>query len=153
MRIVYEKEINVDDIVVSPRPVWKCRTCPVYGKSPSCPPHSPPWREAKEWVKHFKRALLIKFQINYVDFEREKREVLLYLLRKEEEFFKSGYLYAHALFPGNCNLCDECEFEKSGKCLMPTRVRPSIDAIGIELSKIAELNLSESVLYGLILID
>ena len=153
MIIIYEKEINTGDIVVSPRPIWKCRTCPVYGKSPSCPPHVPSWKEAKEWVKHFKRALLIKFQINYENFEEEKRKVLLYLLEKEEKLFKAGNPYAFALFPGNCNLCNECEFEKSGKCLIPTKVRPSLDAIGIELSKIVDLDFSESVLYGLILVD
>ncbi|WP_324736587.1 DUF2284 domain-containing protein [Thermococcus sp. SY098] len=153
MKIIYEKEIDTGSIVVSPRPVWKCRTCPVYGKSPSCPPHAPSWKESKEWIKHFKKALLLKFQLDYEDFEEEKRKVLLYLLQKEEELFRKGNPYVLALFPGNCNLCEVCEFEKSGHCRMPTKVRPSIDAIGIELSKIVDLNFGESVLYGLILVE
>lgn len=153
MRVIYEKEISTENIIVSPRPIWKCRTCPVYGKSPSCPPYAPSWEEAKEWIRHFKKALLIKFEINYKNFEEEKRKVLLYLLKKEEKLFKAGNPYAFALFPGNCNLCEECEFERSKRCKMPTKVRPSLDAIGIELSKIVDLDFSESVLYGLILID
>ncbi|MCO6042220.1 DUF2284 domain-containing protein [Thermococcus alcaliphilus] len=153
MRVIWEKEIAAGEIIVSPRPVWKCRSCPVYGKSPSCPPYAPSWRETKELVKHYKRALLIKFEINFENFEEEKRKVLDYILKREEELFKSGKFYATALFPGNCNLCEECEFERSGECKMPSKVRPSIDAVGIELSKIVKLNFSESVLYGLILID
>jgi len=148
MRVIYEKEIDAGSIVISPRPVWKCRACPMYGKNPSCPPHAPSWMEAREWISHFSRALLIKFEIDYENFEREKREVIRYLLKKEE----SGP-YAMALFPGNCNLCDECEFTKSGKCVMPTKVRPSINAIGVEISKLVKIDFEESVLYGLVLID
>jgi predicted metal-binding protein len=153
MRVIWEKEVAAEEIIVSPRPVWKCRSCPAYGKSPSCPPHAPSWREARELVQHYKRALLIKFSINSENFDEEKRKVLNYILKREEELFKGGNFYATALFPGNCNLCEECEFEKSGSCKMPSKVRPSIDAVGIELSKIVKLNFSESVLYGLILID
>jgi len=153
MKVLWEKEIPAKNIIISPRPVWKCRSCPAYGKSPSCPPYAPSWKETKELVNHYKRALLMKFEINFEDFENEKRKALKYILKKEEELFKNGNFYATALFPGNCNLCEECEFEKSGKCRMPDKVRPSIDAVGIELSKIVDLNFSESVLYGLILID
>ena len=85
-------------------------------------------------------------------FESEKREVLLYLLRREKELFKM-YPYVFALFPGACNLCDICEFEKSGKCPMREKVRPSIDAVGIEISSIVKINYNESVLYGLIFLD
>ncbi|RLF88369.1 DUF2284 domain-containing protein [Thermococci archaeon] len=153
MEVVWEREINVEKIVVSPRPVWKCRSCPMYGKRPSCPPHSPPWRETKELLKYYRKGLLIKFKINIEKFEEEKRSVLLWLLGKEHEYFRKGFYYALALFPGNCNLCDECSFEAMGVCSMPDKVRPSIDAIGIELSSIVTLNFDEPVLYGLILID
>ncbi|AIF69547.1 hypothetical protein PAP_05735 [Palaeococcus pacificus DY20341] len=153
MRIISEREISAGDIVISPRPIWKCRACPMYGKSPSCPPHTPSWKEAKEWVGHFKKALLIKFEIDYENFDREKRDAINYLLKKEEEFFKAGYYYAFGLFPGNCNLCEECSFQRNGECSMPTKVRPSLDAIGIELFKLVKIDFNESVLYGLILID
>ncbi len=153
MRVLWEREIDASEIVVSPRPVWKCRSCPMYGKRPSCPPHVPDWGEAREWVEHFRRALLIKFEINMEDFEGEKRKVLLYLLKREEELFKEGHMYAMALFPGNCNLCDDCPFERGEPCRMPTRVRPSIDAIGIEIGRLVKIDFSESVLYGMVLID
>ncbi|GAB6102107.1 DUF2284 domain-containing protein [Thermococcus atlanticus] len=153
MKVLWEREIKAEEIVVSPRPVWKCMACPMYGRRPSCPPHAPPWREAKDWVRHFKKALIIKFEVDMDSFEKDKREALLYLLKKEEEFFKKGKMYAFALFPGNCNLCDDCPFERGEPCRMPTRVRPSIDAIGIEIGRLVEIDFSESVLYGMIFID
>jgi len=153
MRVLQEKEIPAGKIVVSPRPVWKCRTCPMYGRRPGCPPHVPGWREAKEWVGHFSRAILIKFEIDMEHFEEEKREAILYLLKREGELFREGKLYAMALFPGSCNLCDDCPFERGEPCRLPTKVRPSLDAIGIEISSMVEIDFSESVLYGMILVE
>lgn len=90
MKLVLEKEIDVREIVVSPRPVWKCRSCPNYGKSPSCPPNAPSWKDFEELLKHYRKALLLKFRIEK-DFESEKREVQRFLLEKEKELMKSGY--------------------------------------------------------------
>ncbi|NJF24248.1 DUF2284 domain-containing protein [Thermococcus sp. Bubb.Bath] len=153
MMVLWEKEIPAEKITVSPRPVWKCRACPMYGKRPGCPPYAPDWKEAKEWVKSFKKALLVKFEIDTKDFEAEKRKVLLWLLKKEAELFKEGKLYAMALFPGNCNLCDDCPFERGKPCRMPEKVRPSIDAVGIEISSLVEMDFSESVLYGMVMVE
>lgn len=149
MKVLWEREIPAEKIVVSPRPVWKCRACPMYGKRP----YAPDWREAREWVRHFKKALLVKFEIDMDCFEREKREVILYLLKREAELFRAGKMYALALFPGSCNLCDDCPFEKGEPCRMPAKVRPSIDAIGIEIARIVKIDFSESVLYGMVLIE
>ena len=153
MKIIYEKEIEASRIVVSPRPVWKCRACPMYEKAPSCPPYAPSWKEARDWIKCFQRAMIVKVETDMANFEEEKREALSYLLKKEKEFFAEGCPFAFALFPGNCNLCDKCEFEKDGKCLHSAKVRPSVDAIGIEVGSFAEIDFSENVLYGLIMID
>ncbi|MBC7095468.1 DUF2284 domain-containing protein [Thermococcus sp.] len=153
MKIVWEKEILAKDIKISPRPIWKCRSCPAYAKNPSCPPYTPSWKETKELMKHYEKTLLIKFEVDPEKFDDEKREVLTYLLNREQELFKNGNFYALAFFPGDCNYCKECEFKKTKKCKMPTKVRFSIDGVGIELSSIVNLNFSESVLYGLILID
>ncbi len=151
--VVFEKLVYTKEIRVSPRPVWKCRACPMYGRRPNCPPNAPSWRESREWVKSFKKALLIKFRVNMKEFEDEKREVLKWLLRREAELFRAGYPYAMALFPGSCNLCEDCPFEKGKGCKMPEKVRPSLDAIGIEINSLTPLDFSESVLYALIFIE
>lgn len=152
MKIVYEKKIKSDDIVITPRPVWKYKTCSFYNKRPSCPPFTPSWRDAKEWVEHYFFALLIKFAVDMKNFEAEKREVINWLLRKESELFEQ-YPFVFALFPGVCNLCVDCDFEKTGVCTFPNKVRPSLDALGIEISKLVKLDYSEEVLYSVILLD
>lgn len=153
MRVLWEREIPARSITVSPRPPWKCRTCPMYSKRPSCPPHAPGWKEAREWVSSFKRTLLVKFSIDMDDFENEKRKAILWLLNRERELFREGKLYAMALFPSSCNLCPDCPFESGEPCRMPEKVRPSIDAIGIEIGSLVEINFSESVLYGMIMVE
>lgn len=153
MQVLWEKEIPAESVRVTPRPVWKCRACPMYGKRPSCPPHVPSWKEARDWVSSFKRALIVKFGIDMDDFENEKRKVILWLLERERQLFQEGKLYAVALFPGSCNLCPDCPFERGKPCRMPEKVRPSIDAIGIEIGSLVEINFSESVLYGMIMVE
>jgi len=153
MKIVYERVVKAQEIVVSPRPIWKCRTCQMFGKGPSCPPDVPSWEEARKWINSFESALVAKFGIERDAFEEEKRSVLEYLLKKEKMFFSEGNPFALSLFSGNCNLCDECKVKNGGRCSYPTKVRPSVDAIGIEIGSIAKIDFNEDVLYGLILID
>lgn len=152
MELVWEKIIDTENIIVSPRPVWKCRMCNMYEKRLSCPPFVPSWKEAKEWISYYNRAFAFKFLIDMNRFEKEKREVIKFLLGKEKTLFEK-YPFVYTLFPGSCNLCAECPVEKGGKCLKPYLVRPSVDALGIEITSITEIDFSESVLYSLILLE
>ncbi|NPA47678.1 MAG: DUF2284 domain-containing protein [Thermococci archaeon] len=153
MKVLWEREVEAEKVRVSPRPVWKCMACPMYGRRPGCPPSAPRWQEAREWVRSFKRALIVKFEVDMDRFEEEKREVLLWLLNREARLFREGHVYAFALFPGSCNLCDPCPYEVEGRCRMPDKVRPSLDAVGIELTSVVELDFSENVLYGIVFIE
>ncbi len=149
---MWEKIISTKDIVVSPRPVWKCKMCEMYGKRLSCPPFVPSWEETKAWISHYNKTFVFKFLIDMNEFEKEKREVIKFLLDKEKTLFKE-YPFVHALFPGSCNLCAECPIEKGGECLKPYLVRPSVDALGIEITSITQIDFSESALYSLILLE
>lgn len=151
MKVLYEKPIYPAEIVISPRPVWKCRACPEHGIRPSCPPKTPSWDEAQKWAAHYSRAILIKFSIGD-DFTAEKGLCQEYLLEKEKELFKEN-MYVHALFPGNCSLCEKCSCLEGKKCRDRARVRPSVDAVGIELSKLVSLDFSEKVLYGMVFVE
>jgi len=153
MKIIFEKEVIPEKIIVSPRPVWKCMACPNYRRNPACPPHVPSWKETSEWIKYFNRAVMIKFHVDMDNFEKEKREVLKWLLSKERHFFTKKHPFVFALFPGSCNLCGECRFEENGTCLKSEDLRPSINAIGIEMGSFVNIDFNETVLYGLILID
>ncbi|MEM0203105.1 MAG: DUF2284 domain-containing protein [Archaeoglobaceae archaeon] len=148
MKVLFEKEISVESISVSPRPYWKCRNCRNYDKSPSCPPNAPSWKEFKELLQHYRKALLIKFEIGE-DFENEKREILKFLLEKERELMRKGYTFALALFPGNCNLCEKCEVP----CKFPEKMRFSLSAVGVEVVKLAKISSEENALIALVLVD
>ncbi len=152
VHVIWEKVIDASCIVVSPRPVWKCRMCSMYGKRLSCPPFVPSWRDAKEWISFYKEAVLYKFSINMDNFEDEKRSTIEFLLERERSLFKE-YPFVYALFPGSCNLCSKCPFETGGKCLKPTLVRPALDALGIEITSITHVNFSENVLYSLVFLE
>lgn len=153
MHVIFEKIINVSKIKVSPRSIIKCTNCPQYDKNPSCPPRAPAYNLAKEWLFSYSKALLVKCFIDSNFFETQKREMLKLLLDKEKLFFQQNKLYAYALFPGNCNLCEICSFQDTKVCSRPSFVRYSLDAVGIEISSITNIDFSESVLYGLILIE
>lgn len=148
MRVIFEKEIDVESIPVTPRPHWKCKNCKNYGKSPSCPPNAPSWKEFKELLSHYRKALLLKFEFGD-DFENEKREIIRFLLEKELELMRKGYTFALALFPGNCNICERCEVP----CNFPEKMRFSLSAVGIEVAKLTKISCDERALIALILID
>ena len=153
MEIIFKKETDAKNIVVSPRPVWKCLSCPDYGKTPACPPHVPHWKEARDWIGSYKKAFIIKFKLgNVEEFRQEKREVLKYLLQMEKDLFYK-FPYAHAIFPGSCNLCDECSLKTITECHKPSSVRPSANALGIEIGKLVAIDFNENVLYGFMLLD
>ncbi len=152
MEIIWKRIIDVKDIVVSPRPVWKCKACEMYGKRLSCPPYAPDWKETRDWVSHYKTALLYKFSVDTKDFESDKRQIMEFLLKEERKLFER-YPYVFALFPGSCNLCQDCAFEKGKECVCPTKVRPSLDATGIELAKLVSIDFGESVLYSMIFLE
>lgn len=153
MHIIFEKLIEVSSIKISPRSIIKCTTCAQYNKNPSCPPKAPDYFLAKEWLSSYNKAILLKCFIDNNFFEDQKREMLRMLLEKEKQFFSQNKFYAYALFPGNCNLCENCSYQHTNACLKPTFVRYSLDAVGIEINSITNIDFSESVLYGLILIE
>jgi predicted metal-binding protein len=62
---VEAKIITTDQIVVEDRIVFKCRVgCVNYGKTLSCPPHTPTAEEFRKIVNEYTYALFIKFVSN-----------------------------------------------------------------------------------------
>ncbi|AHF97464.1 MAG: DUF2284 domain-containing protein [Desulfurella sp.] len=153
MHIIFEKFVKISKIKISPKSIIKCTNCPQYNKNPSCPPNSPDYFLSVKWISSYKKALFIKCYIDNTMFEHEKREMIKMLLEKEKYFFSQNKFYAYALFPGNCNLCPVCSYETTKVCQKPSSVRYSLDAVGIQLDSLVKIDFSESVLYGLVLID
>ncbi len=153
MRVAWAREVEAADLRFTPRPAWKCLACELYGGSPSCPPRAPGWKEAREWASHFSRALIVRFEAEEGEpQERFEAEAQRWLLERERELTLSGKLYAFALFPGPCRLCDPCPAVE-GECPTPQLVRPATCAVGLELDSVVRLDLSERAAYGVILLE
>lgn len=58
MHIIFEKNINVSSIKISPRSIIKCTNCPQYDKNPSCPLKAPDYNLAKKWLYSFSTKFL-----------------------------------------------------------------------------------------------
>nr|MDO8081026.1 DUF2284 domain-containing protein [Candidatus Freyarchaeota archaeon] len=162
------KVIDTSSIVVDERVQLKCRypPCINYGRSLMCPPYTPTAGEFREILEKYKYAII--FQVdktidkeiqNYI----KNKETTLLDLSKDEKFvelvskkgvwsegvetnkiisalereaFKRGYHYALGLTSGPCRLCENCD--PKSLCKHPWEARPSMEAVGIDVSKTAE---------------
>ncbi|MDO8136111.1 MAG: DUF2284 domain-containing protein [Candidatus Brocadiales bacterium] len=119
------KIIPIDSVVVEPWVQLKCRFgCPHYGRSKTCPPFAPHYKETKEILGYYKYSLLVEGQPPGKDFKEM-------LLKLELEANIGGYHKALALGAGPCPLCTKCPEE--GPCLLPYKARPSMEACGIDV--------------------
>jgi len=142
---IREFDPRVLDIDVRTR--WKCKFgCNYYGKRYSCPPNVP--ENYEEFIKSYSKAVAIIYR--YEDFTKSKIEMQKALVEIENAI-AFEYPFAFALFPGGCDLCEECGFEKNGKCVSPEKVRPSIAAMGIDVGDLGiELGVGRAVAVILI---
>lgn len=125
---------------------WKCQFgCPNYGHKHCCPPNVPTYKETQEFLKEYKKGLLVQFtyKLTKADLKNyAKRDVaignetLKVLLELEKMAFLMNYYKAFALKGGTCHLCETCgEF-----CNHPTMARPSMEAVGIDVFAFAKDN-------------
>ena len=162
------KGIDTSLIVVDDRVQLKCRypPCINYGRNLMCPPYTPTAKEFREILQNYKYAII--FQIDKsinkkVQDYLKKKETNLLDLTKDEEFvelvlnegvgnegaeanriiaaiereaFKKGYRLTLGLTTGPCHLCKECD--PKNLCKHPWEARPSMEAVGIDVSKTAE---------------
>jgi predicted metal-binding protein len=162
------KVIDTSLIVVDERVQLKCRypPCINYGKSLMCPPYTLTAKELREILEKYKYAII--FQIdktidkevqNYIKNKettllelyndkkfvelvskkgawREGVETSKIISALEREAFKRGYHFALGLTSGPCRLCESCD--PKSPCKHPWEARPSMEAVGIDVSKTAE---------------
>ncbi|WXG41985.1 MAG: DUF2284 domain-containing protein [Candidatus Freyarchaeum deiterrae] len=162
------KIIDIGSIVVDERVQLKCRypPCINYGRSLMCPPYTLTAKEFREILEKYKYAII--FQVDKtIDKEVQKyiknEETTLPDLYKDEKFvelllkkgvwiegaetnkiisalereaFKRGYHFALGLTSGHCRLCEKCD--PKNLCKHPWEARPSMEAVGIDVSKTAE---------------
>ena len=123
------KIIKADRVLVGDWVYWKCRFgCPSYGKTFTCPPHSPNPQQTRALLKDYEHALLLMY-----DSTQNYNNLLLDL---EREAFLMGFYKAWGLTAGKCNLCNTCNV--SGECVNPSKARPSMEACGIDVFHITK---------------
>jgi len=141
--------IKAKDVVVDSRVRLKCRIpiCEAYGRNLMCPPHLPPVEEFRTALAKFCDALLIQFTVPLQKTpEGPKKDVFAAAERLhelvnlgEKTAFEEGFRFATGLIGGCCRLCDECEGVKPGaRCAHPFKARPSMEAMGIDVTATTE---------------
>jgi len=147
------KFIDPKSIVVGHWVRFKCQYgCGGYGKSLSCPPHSPTPDETKKIISDYSVALLAHF-----DAEANVSKTVATI---EREIFLMNYHKVISFGAGPCRLCKECNLTE---CKFPRLARPSMEASGIDVFSTALNNGypirtlrtkdEERNRYGLILIE
>ncbi|MGR3218199.1 MAG: DUF2284 domain-containing protein [Candidatus Anammoxibacter sp.] len=121
------KVIDVNSIAVEPWVQWKCRFgCPRHGKSKTCPPFAPDYKETGKILDSYSTAILIEGEP-----PGKKFNEMIVKLENEANF--AGYYKAFALGAGPCPLCSECNIDEP--CRNPSLARPSMEACGIDVFK------------------
>lgn len=119
--------IKTDTIVTGPWVRWKCKYgCDGYNSSLCCPPSTPDYRETRELVDSYEKALLV----HVADDARHITDLTDIVATLERDVFLAGYYKAFALGAGPCNLCNECSMEV---CRHPVKARPSLESCGIDV--------------------
>jgi len=136
------KQINPDTVVTAPWVRLKCQFgCPGYDRSYSCPPHTPTPEQTKVIIDSYHRAILFRFEAPYSE-NRGKRLRKSYemLTTLEGDLFKDGYYKALLFLSGPCRLCKECARLKDEPCTFRDKVRPAMEACGIDVYQTARNN-------------
>lgn len=121
---------------------FKCHYgCPNYGRLAACPPAVPPLDECRELFREFRHIAVIRLSASVESLEQDAawlRDAGRELLALERAVFLAGFPQALVLFPGPCRLCDSCAGDRQA-CRRPAEVRPSPEALGVDLFEAARL--------------
>ncbi len=147
-KAVVAKMIPIDE-----RVSLKCRIpiCFGYGTSANCPPYTIKPSEFREIVEKYEHAVLFKIEVEPNIIARRRETILeradaykkiFDLVNKLESMaFYDGYYLALGLAAGSCKstFCYnvDCATLKGERCRNELRVRPSMEAVGIDAYKLA----------------
>ncbi|RLB20873.1 MAG: hypothetical protein DRG71_09120 [Deltaproteobacteria bacterium] len=133
-------EHEIQQMCKSPR-------CIGYGQCANCPPYVTSQDESRIWIARFNEALIVKMDIppklltsenHYDPFKR----IFLIVTSLERIALKQGYQNASALGAGSCKpvfcMDQPCAVLQGKECRYPHLARPSLEAIGINVFKLAQ---------------
>jgi len=131
MGAVDAKVIDPKSIVVKDWVRLKCQYgCGNYGKSLTCPPHSPTPEQTRKTLKGYSHAILMRVP----DESTATHDMIAKL---ERHVFLSGYHSAFGLVAGPCERCKKCNLQH---CVYPRLARPSLESSGIDVYATARKN-------------
>jgi len=141
--------IKAKDVVLDERVRLKCRIpiCEAYGQNLMCPPHVPPVQAFRAALDRFSDALLIQLTVSLPKSPKGPRKDVFAAAKRLHELvnlgertaFEEGFRFATGLIGGCCRLCDECAGVKpGGRCAHPFKARPSMEAMGIDVTATTE---------------
>ena len=146
--------IDVDRIVVDDRVTLKCQVprCFGYGACAHCPPNTMKPSELRGYLKDYHKAVFFTQDVppeviarnratikERIDVYRNLFEIVNQL---ESMAFYDGHYLAFGLGAGSCrhSLCadaKDCRALAEGRCRHALRARPSMEAVGIDVFRMA----------------
>lgn len=145
--------ISTNIIPVDNRVSLKCKIpiCFGYGTSANCPPNTITPIELQEVIELYKHAIIFKLDVSPEIIVRNRETVLkrvgayktiFDIVNKIESMaFYDGYYLAIGFAAGSCKstYCHkvECSVLKGERCRHELKVRPSMEAVGIDAYKLA----------------
>lgn len=118
--------------------------CGAYGKNYMCPPHCGDVETLIERARTYRSMIL--FQRVYPTEDSFDIESMQAGARAFKEIVRNVGAYARTLDTdtlvlgnGGCDLCEECAVVRGEPCLHPEQTYSSLEAYGIEVSRVAPL--------------
>ena len=143
----HAKQIHPNSVVTAEWVRWKCQFgCPGYNISYGCPPDSPTPEQTQATLDCYRRAILVHFEVPPLVPNEPKHYFKLYqklhamVIELEEEIFKDGYYKAFSFLFGSCVICQECSKPSGEPCRFRLKLRPSMEASGIDVYQTARNN-------------
>ena len=147
------KIITTNMIPVDDRVAFKCKIPPCfgYGTSANCPPHTITPPELRGLIKKYNHAIFFKLNVKPEVIVRNRetileragayRKIFEIVSAIESMAFYDGYYLATGFAAGSCKstYCYkvECSVLKGERCRHELKVRPSMEAVGIDAYKLA----------------
>ena len=145
-RVIPAEWVQVDE-----RVRLKCSIppCPNYNRCANCPPYAPEPEFVRKALARYRWVILFKHDVipveDFTDVSRyyphgkmQQRKTGEIAAKIESQAFVDGYRFALGLGAGGCRdtLCDGglCHMLDSGRCLHILMARPSVEAMGIDVS-------------------
>jgi len=127
------KVINVGTVAVADWVREKCQFgCGGYGRTLTCPPHSPTPAQTRAMLADYTRGVLLH------NHGRKWTAIKEAVAALEKALFFEGYHKALGMGSGPCHLCDECAVDEG--CRHADEARPAMEACGIDVFTTARAN-------------